>query len=313
MLRRSSTARGGRRRGSTPQAAAAAALKAAKAETIDRSKYVTVTDLATLEAWIAEARAAGHCAFDTETTSLDPMQAEFVGFSWPRCRAGPAMCRSAHRAGSGSFDFGDGNPQQVPIGEALAVLKPLLEDPSVLKIGQNLKFDCLVLRRHGIELAPIDDTLLLSYALDGGRGQHGMDALAERHLGHTCISFTQALEHAPGAKKSDKTFAQVPLDKATEYAAEDADVTLRLWMVLKPAPRSRAHGHRVRDAGAPAGVHPGRHGARRHQGRSQHPIAPVVGICRSVSPSSRSRSTNWPGTSSIWARPSSSASSCSTI
>ncbi len=114
------------------------------------------------------------------------------------------------------------------------MLKPLLEDPSVLKIGQNLKFDCLVLHRHGIALAPLDDTMLLSYALDAGRGQHGMDTLAERHLEHTCMPFTQVLEHAPGAKKSDKTFAQVPLDKATEYAAEDADVTLRLWMVLKP-------------------------------------------------------------------------------
>ncbi|HET7154827.1 MAG TPA: DNA polymerase I, partial [Hyphomicrobiaceae bacterium] len=140
----------------------------------------------------------------------------------------------AHRAGSGSFDFGDANPRQVPVSEALAVLKPLLEDPSVLKIGQNLKFDCLVLHRHGIDLAPLDDTMLLSYALDAGRGQHGMDTLSERVLKHTCMPFTQVLEHAPGAKKSDKTFAQVPLEKATEYAGEDADVTLRLWMTLKP-------------------------------------------------------------------------------
>jgi DNA polymerase I len=110
----------------------------------------------------------------------------------------------------------------------------LLEDPAVLKIGQNLKYDCLVLAQHGIALAPLDDTMLLSYALDGGRSAHGMDVLAERHLKHTCMPFTQVLEHAPGARKSDKTFGQVPLDKATEYAGEDADVTLRLWMVLKP-------------------------------------------------------------------------------
>jgi DNA polymerase-1 len=141
----------------------------------------------------------------------------------------------AHRAGSGSFDFGDANPTQVPVRDALAALKPLLEDASVLKIGQNLKFDCLVLAQHGIAVGPIDDTLLISYALDGGpSGTHGMDALAERHLKHTCMSFTQVLEHAPGAKKSDKTFGQVPLDKATEYAGEDADVTLRLWTILKP-------------------------------------------------------------------------------
>jgi DNA polymerase-1 len=113
-------------------------------------------------------------------------------------------------------------------------LKPLLEDPAVLKIGQNLKYDCVVLRRYGIELSSLDDTLLLSYALDGGRGLHGLDALAERHLGHVCMSFEQVLQHAPGAKKSDKTFGQVPFDKATEYAAEDADVALRLWMILKP-------------------------------------------------------------------------------
>ncbi len=219
--------------GAGPAAAVVAALKVAT-EAIDRSKYETVTELAQLEAWIAAARAAGHFAFDTETTSLDPMQAEFVGFSMAVAPGKACYVPLAHRAGSGSFDFGDANPKQVPVREALAVLKPLLEDPSVLKVGQNLKFDCLVLHRHGIALAPLDDTMLLSYALDAGRGQHGMDTLSERFLKHTCMPFTQVLEHAPGAKKSDKTFAQVPLEKATEYAGEDADVTLRLWMALKP-------------------------------------------------------------------------------
>ncbi len=218
----------------TPQAAVLMAANAAKAEKIDRSKYETVTDVARLEAWIAEARAAGRFAFDTETTSLDATQAEFVGFSMAVAPGKACYVPLGHRVGAGSFDFGDGDLTQVPIREALALLKPLLEDASILKIGQNLKYDCLVLGRHGIDLAPLDDTLLISYALDGGRGQHGMDALAERHLGHTCLSFAQVLEHAPGAKKSDKTFAQVPLAKATEYAAEDADVTLRLWMALKP-------------------------------------------------------------------------------
>ena len=219
--------------GAGPAAAVVAALKVAS-EAIDRSKYETVTELPHLEAWIAAARAAGRFAFDTETTSLDPMQAEFVGFSMAVAPGKACYVPLAHRAGSGSFDFGDANPRQVPVSEALAVLKPLLEDPSVLKIGQNLKFDCLVLHRHGIDLAPLDDTMLLSYALDAGRGQHGMDTLSERVLKHTCMPFTQVLEHAPGAKKSDKTFAQVPLEKATEYAGEDADVTLRLWMTLKP-------------------------------------------------------------------------------
>ncbi len=220
--------------GATPQAAVVLAGNTAKAQRIDRSKYTTVTELAELEAWIAEARAAGRLAFDIETTSLDAMQAEFVGFSMAVAPGRACYVPLGHRVGAGSFDFGEGDLKQVPTRDALAVLKPLLEDASILKIGQNLKYDCTVLHRHGVDLAPIDDTLLISYALDGGRGQHGMDALAERHLGHTCLSFATVLEHAPGAKKSDKTFAQVPLDKATEYAAEDADVTLRLWLVLKP-------------------------------------------------------------------------------
>jgi DNA polymerase-1 len=225
---------GASRPGDGPSAAVAAAHKAATAEKIDRSRYETVTELAHLDAWVAQARALGHVAFDTETTSLDPMQAEFVGFSLAVTPGKACYVPLAHRAGSGSFDFGDANPTQVPTADALAALKPLLEDRSVLKIGQNLKFDCLVLERHGIALGPIDDTMLMSYALDAGRTQHGMDALAERHLQHTCMSFTQVLDYAPGAKKSDKTFGQVPLDKATEYAGEDADVTLRLWLTLKP-------------------------------------------------------------------------------
>src|SRR5262249_38530167 len=139
-----------------------------------------------------------------------------------------------HRPASDAFDFGDGVLKQVHVGDALAVLRPLLEDRGVLKIGQNLKYDCVVLAQHGIRLAPLDDTLLLSYALDGGRGNHGLNELAERHLAHSSIAFAEVLQHAPGARKSDKTFAQVPLDKATEYAGEDADVTLRLWMLLKP-------------------------------------------------------------------------------
>jgi DNA polymerase-1 len=220
--------------GEGPAAAVAAGARAACAEKVDRTRYETVTDLARLEAWIADARAAGRFAFDMETTSLDPMQAEFVGFSMAVAPGQACYVPLGHRVGSGSFDFGEGDLKQVPVNEALAIMRPLLEDPAVLKIGQNLKYDCLVLRRHGIALAPIDDTMLLSYALDAGRGQHGMDALAERHLSHGCMPFAQVLEHAPGAKKSDKTFAQVPLEKATEYAAEDADVTLRLWMVLKP-------------------------------------------------------------------------------
>ena len=116
----------------------------------------------------------------------------------------------------------------------IAALKAMMEDPSVLKIGHNIKFDLTMFSRYGIETRNVDDTMLISYALDGGRGQHGMDSLAEKHLQHTCMTFEQVVAFAPGAKKSGKTFGQVPFDKATEYAAEDADVTLRLWMMLKP-------------------------------------------------------------------------------
>jgi len=217
----------------TPGATAEAARQQARGK-IERSSYETVTDLTSLEGWIAQARAAGRFAFDIETTSLDPMQAEFVGFSMAVAPGKACYVPLGHRPASGAFDFGEGSLQQVHAGDALSVLAPLLEDPSVLKIGQNLKYDCVVLAQHGIALAPLDDTLLLSYALDGGRGNHSLDELADRHLGHACIPFGEVLQHAPGAKKSDKTFAQVPLDKATEYAGEDADVTLRVWMVLKP-------------------------------------------------------------------------------
>ena len=219
----------------TPSSVVAFARAAARQPAIDRQAYETVTDLARLNVWIAEARAAGRIAFDTETTSLDAMRADLVGFSLAVHPGRACYVPVGHTAGGGDL-FGGGGllPGQIPRAGALAALKPLLEDASVLKIGQNLKYDCLVLTQHAITIAPIDDTMLLSYALDGGRGSHGMDSLSERHLGHTCISFDQVIEHAPGAKKADKTFAGVPIDKATAYAAEDADVTLRLWMALKP-------------------------------------------------------------------------------
>jgi len=219
----------------TPHAAVLAATQAARAQNIDRTKYETVTELARLKAWIEQAHDAGRLAFDIETTSLDPMQAEFVGFSMAVEPGQACYVPLGHRPASDAFDFDGAQLKQVPVPEALAVLKPLLEDASVLKIGQNLKYDCLVLARYGIVLSPLDDTMLLSYTLDAGVSrEHGLDGLAERHLGHSCMPFTQVLEYAPGAKKSDKTFAQVPLDKATAYAGEDADVTLRLWMLLKP-------------------------------------------------------------------------------
>ncbi|MFV0296639.1 MAG: DNA polymerase I, partial [Hyphomicrobiaceae bacterium] len=158
-----------------------------------------------------------------------------VGFSLAIAPGRACYVPVGHREAGGDL-FGGGGllPGQIPLTEALEALKPLLEDEATLKIGQNLKYDALVLRRYGIRIAPVDDTMLMSYALDGGKGGHGMDALSERHLGHACISFDKVIAHAPGTRKSEKTFAGVPIDKATAYAAEDADVTLRLWMALKP-------------------------------------------------------------------------------
>ncbi len=219
----------------TPAAVVAFAARAAREPKIDRSKYAIVRDLTTLQNWIAEATERGRFAFDTETTSLDAMQADLVGFSLALAPGRACYVPLGHTSGAGDL-FGGGSllPDQIPVREALAAIKPLLENASVLKIGQNLKYDALVLSRHAIAIAPIADTMLLSSALDGGRGSHGMDALSERHLQHVCISFSEVIAHAPGAKKGDKTFAGVPVEKAAEYAAEDADVTLRLWMALKP-------------------------------------------------------------------------------
>lgn len=217
----------------TPEAAVLHAAEAAKTP-FNRSKYETVTTLERLDAWLAEAKKAGRVAFDTETTGLDPMRADLIGFSLAVTPGRACYVPLSHRKQAEGLDFGDGEDvAQVPLAKAIAALKPLLENLSVLKIGQNLKYDYNVMARRGVLIAPLDDTMLLSYALDAGRGSHGMDELAMRHLGHACISFDQVMALVPG-KKSEKSFAEVPIDKATEYAAEDADVTLRLWMMLKP-------------------------------------------------------------------------------
>ena len=219
----------------TPSGGAALHHARIKSIPFDVARYETVTTLDRLSHWIAQARASGRVAFDTETTGLDTNSAGLVGLSLATAPGQACYVPLAHVAGGGGFDFGDASgQQQAPISATLAALKPLLEDASILKIGQNIKFDMLVMARHGIAIAPVDDTMLLSYALDCGRSEHGMDALAMRYLGHACIPFSKMLELAPGAKKAGKTFAGVPIPQATEYAAEDADVTLRLWEILKP-------------------------------------------------------------------------------
>ncbi len=214
----------------TPANRAAEAAADALKVPIDTNAYETVTDLAGLESWIAQARDQGYFAFDTETDSLDANQANLVGVSMALAPGKACYVPLQHRSSEGLDLDGTGAIEQIDIKDALAALKPLLEDPSVLKIGQNLKYDIVVLDTHGIGFAALDDTMLMSYALDAGRGGHGMEDLAKRHLGHTCISF----KDVAGTGKSQITFDKVPLDTATAYAAEDADVTLRLWEVLKP-------------------------------------------------------------------------------
>lgn len=214
-----------------PQTVSDARIEAAKSTVIDRSTYETVIDLDRLKTWVAEAYEVGHVAFDTETTSLDAMQAELVGISLATAPGKACYIPLGHVDGEGDLLGGGGLVEgQIPMDQALEVLKPMLEDPAVLKIAQNLKYDWLVMSRYGVAIAPFDDTMLLSYALDAGRGGNGMDELSERWLGHTPIPFKEVC----GSGKSMITFDKVSLDKATPYAAEDADVTLRLWQVLKP-------------------------------------------------------------------------------
>jgi DNA polymerase I len=214
----------------TPAALASTRAQEAKATKCDRSRYETITDLARLDSWMARAKEKGVLAIDTETSALDAMGADLVGVSLAVEPNEAAYIPLGH-IGAGDGLFSEGLlPGQIPIRDAIARLKPVLEDESILKIGQNLKYDWLVLARHGIEIAPYDDTMLISYALDAGKGGHGMDRLAKEHLNHSCIAY----EEVAGKGKSHIGFARVAIDKASEYAAEDADITLRLWRVLKP-------------------------------------------------------------------------------
>ena len=191
--------------------------------------YETITAIAALESWIVKAKDQGFVAVDTETDSLDAMQANIVGVSLALAPGKACYIPLAHQ-GQGDGLFGSGLVEgQINRDAALAALKPLLADASVLKIGQNLKYDMLLLKRYGITVAPLDDTMLLSYVFESGDVGHGMDELSQRHLGHKPIAF----KDVAGTGKSSVTFDRVPIERATHYAAEDADITLRLWMLFK--------------------------------------------------------------------------------
>jgi DNA polymerase-1 len=219
----------------TPISLADARAEAARNQKIDRTKYECVRTLPRLKEWIARAYELGVVAVDTETTSLDPMTAHLCGFSLAVAPNEACYVPIGHR--EGKQDGGDLFapeakllPDQLPEQDALKLLKPLLEDESILKIAQNMKYDWLVFAQRGIQIVGYDDTMLISYVLDAGKGGHGMDDLAKRWLNHDTIHF----HHVAGQGKSKVTFDCVAIDKATEYASEDADVTLRLWNALKP-------------------------------------------------------------------------------
>ncbi|WP_310622207.1 DNA polymerase I [Flexibacterium corallicola] len=198
---------------------------------VDNSVYETISSLEQLDKWIEEAFEIGYVSVDTETDALDAMRSGLVGVSLATAPGKACYIPLAHKDGEGDLLGGGGLLEgQIPLQAALERLKPMLEAPSVLKIAQNMKYDWVVLSRYGIEMAPFDDTMLLSYVLDAGVGGNGMDELSKRWLDHTPIAFKEVC----GSGKSQITFDMVPLDKATAYAAEDADVTLRLWKVLKP-------------------------------------------------------------------------------
>jgi len=210
-------------------------------------QYSLIQEEKTLAAWIAKATKKGFVAFDTETTSLGALQTELVGFSLS-CEEGEACYVPLQHRGSEAGGQVSGEekkepdlfslspeprplaPGQLPLAKALALIKPLLEDESVLKIGHNIKFDMLVMQNHGIRVHPIEDTMLLSYALHAGEHGQGMDELAERYLNYKTITF----DEVTGTGRARLRFDQVELEKAGKYAAEDADVTLRFYHLFKP-------------------------------------------------------------------------------
>jgi len=198
----------------------------------DHSKYEQVSDAEALRVWLDRIYEVGYVAVDTETTGLNEMTAELVGVSLSVEPGQACYIPLIHKASRSEDLFGSDDlaPGQMPVEEALQLLTPMLEDPAILKIGQNMKYDGKIFAQLGITVAPIDDTMLMSYAMHAGLHGHGMDTLSERYLGHTPLPIKPLL----GSGKSAVTFDKVPMEDAVPYAAEDADVTLRLWKLFKP-------------------------------------------------------------------------------
>jgi DNA polymerase-1 len=216
----------------TPISLAAARAEAARKTPVDRNKYQTVRSLEQLNTWIARVHDAGHVAIDAKATSIDPMQAEMCGIALALGPNDACYIPLSHKqSGDGSGLFAAGlAPDQIKASDALDALRPLLESAGILKIGFNIKFNAVMFAQHGVTIRNHDDAQLMSYALDAGRNAHGLDALAESWLGHANMSHGELT----GSGKGKLTFDQVAIDRATAYSAEDADVILRLWRVLKP-------------------------------------------------------------------------------
>ena len=210
----------------------AAPAGAVEAVPFNSDAYEKVSDIAALQVWIDRIYARGYVAVDTETTALNEMRAELVGVSL--CVEAGQACYIPliHKAAAQDDLFGsDARAEgQMDFYACIAMLKPMLQDESILKIGQNMKYDSKIFARVGVAVRPIDDTMLMSYAMHGGLHNHGMDLLSQRYLGHTPIPIKPLL----GTGKSAITFDRVPIDDAVKYAAEDADITLRLWQMFKP-------------------------------------------------------------------------------
>jgi DNA polymerase I len=216
----------------TPQALAAARAEEARNTPVDRKKYQTVRTLADLKAWIARAYDAGQFAFEAKASSEDPMRADICGIALALGVNDACYMPLDHKqAGDGSGLFAAGlAPDQIKTADALAALRPLLESAGILKIGFNIKFGAVMLAQAGITLRNTDDAQLMSYALDAGRNSHELDSLSDGWLGHATITHGELT----GSGKNKLSFDQVTIEKAAEYSAEDADVILRLWRLLKP-------------------------------------------------------------------------------
>jgi DNA polymerase-1 len=216
----------------TPASLAAARAEAARKLPVDRTRYETIRTLDQLRGFLARVHEAGRFAIEAKANSIDPMQTAICGIALAVAPNEACYIPLTHRQsgdGAGLFDAGLA-PDQITAADALAALRPLLESPGILKIGFNIKFGAVMLAQAGITLRNTDDAQLMSYALDAGRNAHGLEALAERWLGHAMLTHGELT----GSGKNKLSFDQVAIDRATAFSAEDADVTLRLWQVLKP-------------------------------------------------------------------------------